>query len=134
MLFLKDNEKSLVEITTKKKGEHCGVKSFPLVPTSEGNFVCTERTFCLKYWQLTKICRSQDSLEICASKVVDGFSMMNGFEREIALICTYQDFKYHNNNLQKLFNLTVNTIGVLSITPFLRVIMRIIIASVKKYA
>ena len=52
--------------------------------------------------------RTPGYLEICASKVVDGFSMLEGFERQLALIRTYHDLKYHNNRLHKDLDFTVN--------------------------
>ena len=93
-------------------------------------FIRTEHPFCFKYWQPTKICRSQGYLEICAKKVVDGFSTMNDLEKKIALIHTYQDFQHHNSRLQRVLDSTATTIGIISITPFLSGIIRIIIASV----
>ena len=87
--------------TNQKKGKHCDVKPPPFPESYLVHLVHTEHTFCLKYWQAIKICRTPGYLEICASKVIDGFSMLEGFKRQLPLIRTYHDLRYHNNRLQK---------------------------------
>lgn len=122
--------------TNQTKGEYCSVKSPPsLGPAKDqqNSFnTPSERTFCLKYLQPTKMCRTKDYLEICANKVVKGFSTMEESEKKRYLIYTYQDFRYHNNRIKRALDVAVMTLAFISITPFLRVLMRIVTALVTR--
>ena len=48
---------------------------------------------------------------------------MNGLEKKIALIHTCQDFQHYTTRLQRVLDSTATILGIVRITPFLRVTM-----------